>query len=89
MNDLHSIHDASGLTAGELERAKRDLQVSLSMAWPGSPVREPILAEMNAIDRALAERTGNDPIQGSTHGEGRRLHGADAPVSAAVSGCRV
>jgi hypothetical protein len=61
MHDLHRIHDASGLTAGELERVKRDLQVSLSLAWPGSPVREPILAEMSAIDRALAARTGNDP----------------------------
>ncbi len=70
MHDLHRIHDVSGLTAGELERAKRDLQVSLSLAWPGSPVREPILAEMSAIDRELGERTGNeDPTQGSTHGQ--------------------
>jgi hypothetical protein len=52
-------HDVSGLTAGELERARRELQVSLSLAWPGSPVREPILAQMSAIDRELGERTAN------------------------------
>jgi hypothetical protein len=60
MRDLHRVHDVSGLTAGELERARRDLQVSLSLAWPGSPVREPILAEMSAIDRELGERTRNE-----------------------------
>jgi hypothetical protein len=70
MHDLRRVHDVSGLTAGELERAKRDLQVSLSLAWPGSPVREPILAQMSAVDRELAERTGNeDQAQGSTHGQ--------------------
>lgn len=37
-------HDVSGLTAGELQRARRGLQISLSLAGPGSPVREPILA---------------------------------------------
>jgi hypothetical protein len=68
MHDLHRIHDVSGLTVGELERAKRDLQISLSLAWPDSPVREPILAQMSAIDRELGERTRNeDQTQGSTH----------------------
>jgi len=55
-------HDVSSLTAGELERARRELQVSLSLARPGSPVREPILAQMSAIDRELGERT-TDPNQ--------------------------
>ena len=32
-------HDVSGLTAAQLERARRDLQVSLSLASPGSPLR--------------------------------------------------
>ena len=50
-------HDVSSLTAGELERARRELQVSLSLARPGSPVWEPILAQMSAIDRELGERT--------------------------------
>ena len=51
-------HDVSGLTVGELERARRDLQISLSLALPGSPVREPILAQMSAVDRELAGRMG-------------------------------
>jgi hypothetical protein len=50
-------HDVSRLTAGELERARRDLAVSLALAFPGSPVREPILAHMSAIDAELAERS--------------------------------
>jgi hypothetical protein len=49
-------HDVSGLTAGELQQARRDLQVSLALAFPGSPVREPILAQMSAIDAELAGR---------------------------------
>ncbi|MGH3192617.1 MAG: hypothetical protein ACRDPY_42635 [Streptosporangiaceae bacterium] len=49
-------HDVSGLTVGQLERARRDLQVSLALAWPGSPVRGSIAAEMSAIDAELAER---------------------------------
>jgi hypothetical protein len=51
-------HDVSGLTAAELERARRDLQVSLSLAWSGSPARVPILAHLDAIDAELAERGG-------------------------------
>lgn len=50
-------HDVSELTARELERAKRDLRVSLSLTTPGSPVRVPIQAQMSAIDAELAERT--------------------------------
>jgi hypothetical protein len=48
--------DVSSLTTGQLERARRDLQISLALALPGSPVRAPILAEMTAIDAELAER---------------------------------
>jgi hypothetical protein len=58
VDDLGRVHDVSGMTASELERARRDLLVSLSLAFPGSPVREPILAHMSAIDAALAERQG-------------------------------
>jgi hypothetical protein len=50
-------HDVSGLTAAELERARRDLQVSLALAWPGSPARVPIEAHLEAIDAALAAGT--------------------------------
>jgi hypothetical protein len=59
-------HDVSELTAGELERARRDLQVSLALAWPGSPVRGPIQAQMSAIDAELAGRAaGPDGLPGS------------------------
>jgi hypothetical protein len=51
-------HDVSGLTAAELERARRDLEVSLTLAWPGSPARVPIEAHLDAIDAELAARTG-------------------------------
>jgi hypothetical protein len=49
-------HDVSGLTAAQLERARRDLEISLALAFPGSPVRVTIQAEMTAIDAELAER---------------------------------
>jgi hypothetical protein len=49
-------HDVSDLTSAELERARRDLEVSLALAFPGSPVREPILAHMSAVDAELAQR---------------------------------
>jgi hypothetical protein len=50
-------HEVSHLTSAELERARRDLQISLALAFPGSPVRVPILEELSAIDRELAART--------------------------------
>ncbi len=51
-------HDVTALTAAELERARRDLHVSLALAMPGSPVSVPILAQLSAIDTELAGRTG-------------------------------
>jgi hypothetical protein len=51
-------YDVSSLTAAQLERAKRDLETSLALAFPGSPVRISIMAEMTAIDAELAERGG-------------------------------
>jgi hypothetical protein len=51
-------HDVSSLTSAELDRAKRDLQVSLALAFPGSPVRVSIMAEMTAVDAELARRDG-------------------------------
>ena len=51
-------HDVSSLTAAQLERARRDLQISLALAFPGSPVRVTIQAEMTAIDAELAGRGG-------------------------------
>jgi hypothetical protein len=53
-------HDLSAMTAAELDRARRDLEVSLALAFPGSPVRVSITAEMSAIDRELGKRARND-----------------------------
>jgi hypothetical protein len=49
-------HDVSSLTDDELKQARRDLEVSLALAFPGSPVRVSIMAEMTAINATLAER---------------------------------
>ena len=48
--------DVTGLTAGELERARRELRASLALARLGSPARVPILAHLSAIDAELASR---------------------------------
>ena len=56
MPDVIRLHDAGGLTAGELDRARRELQASLALAWPGSPASVPILANLSAIDAELAGR---------------------------------
>ncbi len=64
-------HDVSSLTAAQLERARRDLQISLSLAVPGSPVRVPILAEMTAIDTELARRGGSDDCARPAAGQRR------------------
>lgn len=50
-------HDVSGLSAEELERAQRDLQVSHALSVPGSPVAVPIEARLRAIEIELAGRT--------------------------------
>ena len=49
-------HDVSSLTAAQLERAKRDLRVSLSLAMTGSPVLVSIRAHIDAIDTEIAKR---------------------------------
>jgi hypothetical protein len=54
-------HDVAGLTPGELERAKRELRVSLALARPDSPARVPILAQISAIDTELARRASGQP----------------------------
>ena len=50
------VHDVSAMTDSELERSRRRLIVSLSLALPGSAVRGPILAHISAIDAELAKR---------------------------------
>jgi hypothetical protein len=51
-------HDVSGMTADQLARARRDLEISLALAFPGSPVRGPILNHLAAIDTELNRRSG-------------------------------
>lgn len=46
--------NAGGLTAGELDRARRELQASLALARLDSPARVPILAHLSAIEAELA-----------------------------------
>ena len=55
--DVTRPHDASGLTAGELDRARREPQASLALARPASPARVPIPAHVSAIDAELAGRS--------------------------------
>jgi hypothetical protein len=47
-------YDTGGLTAGQLERTRRELAASLALSRPDSPARVPILAHMAAIDAAQA-----------------------------------
>jgi hypothetical protein len=54
-------YDAAGLTAGELERTRRELAASLALARPGSPARAPIQAQMAAIDAELSRATHSPP----------------------------
>ena len=53
--------DVTGLTPGELERARRELAASLALARPDSPARVPILAHLAAIDAELAGRDARQP----------------------------
>jgi hypothetical protein len=50
--------DVSGLTAGELDRTRRELAASLALLRPGSPAQVPIRAHLDAIDNELASRSG-------------------------------
>jgi hypothetical protein len=61
MPDPVRLHDVSTLTPHELERARRELQASLGLARPGSPVTVPILANLTAIDTELATRRPGRP----------------------------
>jgi hypothetical protein len=54
-------HDVAGLTAAELEAARRELTASLALARPGSPVRAPIQARIAAIEAELAGRAATRP----------------------------
>ncbi len=49
------------MSAGELERMKRDLRVSLALAPAGSPVTLSIHRQAALIDAELASRAGSPP----------------------------
>ncbi len=51
---LKRDHDVSEMTTSELERARRDLEASLALARPGSMTSVPIMAQIHAIEAALA-----------------------------------
>jgi len=55
------LYDASGLTAAELDRTRRELAASLALTRPDSPARAPILAHLAAVDAELAARPGGSP----------------------------
>ena len=59
--DVGRSHDVSGLTDAELERARRDLRVSLALARPGSATCVPMLAHLSAIESELAGRSAGRP----------------------------
>lgn len=48
-------HDLSALPDDELRRTRRQLEASLALARPGSVVSVPIMAQIRAIDAALAQ----------------------------------
>jgi hypothetical protein len=54
--DISRPHEAWMLTPGELERARRELRASLALARPDSPIRVPVLAQLNAVEAELARR---------------------------------
>jgi hypothetical protein len=56
MAEAPRVHDVSGLTVGELERARRELEASLALARPGSVTSVPIMAQIRAIDAELARQ---------------------------------
>jgi hypothetical protein len=48
--------NVSGLTFAELDHARRELVASLALAWPESPIRVTIQAQISAIDAEVAKR---------------------------------
>jgi len=57
------LPEVAGLTSGELDRTRRELQASLALARPGSPMRGPILAYLSTIETELSRRTAGQPGQ--------------------------
>jgi hypothetical protein len=53
-------HDVSGMTTAELRKIRRDLEITLSLARPGSVTTIPVMAQIRAIEAELAGRRGVD-----------------------------
>jgi hypothetical protein len=64
MPDPDRPRDVTEWTAGELERTRRDLRTSLAVARPDSLARGPILTQLSAIEKELAERAWQGPACG-------------------------
>jgi hypothetical protein len=50
-------HDVSALISPQLERARRDLETSFALTFPGSPVRVTVAEHLSAVERELSGRT--------------------------------
>ena len=66
-------HDVSQLTTAELGRAKREPQANLTLITPHSPAHVPIQAQMQAIERELAERAQSQEVSADDLTVPRRL----------------
>ena len=53
-------YSVRGLSAGELQTARRELAASLALTRASSPMRAPTEAQLRAIDAELAERAEGD-----------------------------
>jgi hypothetical protein len=80
MPDPGRAHDVSGLTTAELDRARRELQASLALAWPGSAACVPIKAHLSAIDAELAKRSTDCGTSQKPSGPGARTTAGAAPA---------
>ena len=49
-------YDFGGQSVRQLTATRRELNIALGFARPGSPVRSPILRKMTAIEDEIAER---------------------------------
>ena len=84
-------YDASGLTAGELDRTRRELAASLALARPDSPARVPILAHLAATGAELAAQAAARParLTGSVILPGARTGKGGKTVTHRTGGARL
>jgi hypothetical protein len=56
MPEVGRAYEVRGLSVDELERVSRELRAGLALARENSPVRVPLLAQLNAVEAELARR---------------------------------